>query len=544
MLFNSDGCVKPDKSAHFSEEIESKPKEKREKTTHSESKKCVEEVDSLKERMSHLKTSEFHESKKFLHRVTSVPFSKPSHLPSFHSETFSGKQSNSSHEEESHSESSSSKKNKNSKEGGKIKKGRRFSNFLLSDSKKIYPLHDSLESIGAVPPLVVACIKRLNQLQVEVYKGTVGKQLMKYDVEETLHAFEAEGERSIFELEKADLILEILKRYLKAYLPDSIIPHELQEKMIDCVDPENCVNFHKLQFYIAKIPRFNRETLAYIIHFLEGVAWKKEGKAPHPKEPSEFNLAEYFQPLLFKSALHLLPKDTTAKKTELCTILMNEMIGNYQFLFEQKPIFSLEKIPSFSTLPLNSAGNCPQIIEDCMDRLMHLQAYTWQGIGRLAPSEHEVHFIQQLAECGNRYAILSCDSPHLIVALLKRILRAADSKVICNDLQDSFLSLEEGDLKNYHLFLKHLPGLNREILKRLLHFFHLVSIHEKTTLMTAANCAVCISQNLVNIGIGDLDNLPPAKKIALISSLQFDASRANNVVEHLIVHYYKLFAEH
>lgn len=187
---------------------------------------------------------------------------------------------------------------------------------------------------------------------------------------------------------------------------------------------------------------------------------------------------------------------------------------------------NLMHAPNFAGFLATHKGDFFHLIEECIKRLIALEAYKCEGIGRISGSTASLNEIFTLSASGQDGLAASKD-PHVIMKLLKQLLRTPEALVISDSLLAKFLSLQESKLEDYQQFLSQIEPIKRKTLASVLHFFYLVATNQETTKMMPASCAICLAQNLVNTG----------------SSFEA-ATQANNVVEFMITYYKELFPSH
>jgi len=214
-----------------------------------------------------------------------------------------------------------------------------------------------LEKHGGVPLIVKACLDRLWELSAWESEGVFRQQPEEKDITAVLENYQHHGPFAIENLNDIDVVAVTLKRYLRHILPDSLIPDDLQDEFLKCVNEIDGVSIGLLNECIKKLPEINRKTLALLMSLLAKIASLSEEKTHEHKTPSPGhnfmtaqNLTIVLQPAIFRlppetSQMDMIG-DTTRKRQEV----VKAMIDNYKYLFEVEPPLVIPLPISLSSL--------------------------------------------------------------------------------------------------------------------------------------------------------------------------------------------------
>lgn len=382
-----------------------------------------------------------------------------------------------------------------------------FSGFasLFATSRSRLSPYESPQLNERMPTIPQACIERLIELEAW---GAKGLFLISGEDRAARKALKKEGLSYIYSQKAPHILTEILTRSLKKQ-PKPIIPAgELRERILSCAELKEDEMRKTLRSCLEELPAVELKTLQSLMKFLNRVAVYNESD----------NLSALFAPLLFR--LSGAEKSSSSPK-----MIVKAMIDQYHTLFKK---FTLSDIKDFSEFPMGANG-IPQIIDDCINRLMDLESYrNCVGVSREGFSYSGVETIRRLSEYGEP---LLSENPHDIMQLLKEILMAPRSGVIPDEIADQFFALfEKKDLEAYRQFLDGLPAMNWMILKRVILFFSLMAANEPTSRMNAESCGTCLGNNLVKIPV----NLAMKERIMFMQ-------KAAKISECIVQNYNELF---
>lgn len=422
--------------------------------------------------------------------------------------------------------------------------GKTLGRFLSFKKDLInYPLEQTLEECGGVPLIVTACIDKMTELRAWESEGIFRTNPAEDLVKAALDNFQHNGREAIDRLTDVDIVAVVLKRYLRDFLPDSLIPYPLQDQFLDCIQDDTRVDADTLKNLITNLPEAHKKTLLQVMSLLATIASMSEESSSEHSEPSQGhnfmtsqNLAIVFQPTLLRfppNASHYEMMDNSKR-----LLLVKAMIDNYNKLFVWKTQGSSSSSPAPLQLSSSENAHCPLFVKDCIQRLIELEAYKQQGIGRISGSNFNVAQIAEIYP-RNRQAVTFCDSAHTLMTFFKESLMELSGPAIPQECNDRFIELDFLQKEEFTTFIQSLPAANQAILKLVLHFFKLVADHCETSKMSSSSCAVCISQNLIHLENSNYDS--KAEQLRKLIEMGDKIGKANERIRFMIDNYDELF---
>lgn len=183
-----------------------------------------------------------------------------------------------------------------------------------------------------------------------------------------------------------------------------------------------------------------------------------------------------------------------------------------------------------------SKSSVPVVVFICIQYLTH-HGLKCVGLFRIASQAEAQEALKRSFESGNSIEV---SDPHVTGDVLKSYFRLLLDPLIPSAMYDRFLGVtdirhEETSVPMIRALLEQLPEANYTVLSYLLHFLTLVASHSDVNKMTAKNCAMIFSPNILRRVV------PPQSETQ--ASLAKEMAKSEDCIHLMLRHYTALFPE-
>lgn len=187
-----------------------------------------------------------------------------------------------------------------------------------------------------------------------------------------------------------------------------------------------------------------------------------------------------------------------------------------------------------------SRSSVPVVVFICISYLIH-HGLKQVGLFRISSESGAQERLRAAFESG---ASIEVSDPHVTGDVLKSYFRALSDPLIPSAMYQAFLNAtdlrhEESSLPLLRALLQKLPNDNYNVLSYLLHFLTLVAGESDVNKMTAKNCAMVFSPNLLRKSAAMISSGAPETAQSLAAEFQ----KGEDCLRLMIEHYSELFPE-